>query len=147
LVNRAMAEFHGWKARLMERAAVEADPKSGKTSARAKWEKLKATIDHYESGAEAWELTVASVQGGKGPNLGRLMRAMIALGKFEVREGETDGGVDRFNARLTGLAEKNGIERDLVVRRLWDSRDISVKVAELRAHDRASQAANADALL
>ncbi len=141
LLNRSMAEFHGWKARLMERAAVDASTTTGKTDPAAKYATLAKTIAHYESGTEAWELGAGAAK-DKEPTLGLLMRAMVALGKLADA-----GDVDAFNRKLDENAAKLGVDRDHVVKQLKANALIKAKIDELRAQDRAKTLANADEIL
>lgn len=56
--NRTYAEFHGWKQRFVDTAALPADPKTGKAApADEKYEAVMAIKEHYESGTESWTRT------------------------------------------------------------------------------------------
>ncbi len=56
--NRTYAEFHGWKQRLVDTAALPADPKTGKAApADEKFEAILAVVEHYEGGSDQWTRT------------------------------------------------------------------------------------------
>ncbi len=63
--NRAHAELHGWKQRIVDAAAIEASDKDGNfipTEIRdaMKFKAMQDVIAHYESGTDQWNLRAAS---------------------------------------------------------------------------------------
>lgn len=65
--NKAHAEFHGWKQRLSDAAAISRDPETGKPASPAdKLAAIRALVEHYESGSAEWSRIG---QGGGGKSL------------------------------------------------------------------------------
>lgn len=63
--NRIHAEFHGWKQRLADAAAMSRDDETGKPASPAdKLAAIQALIEHYESGSAEWS-RVGGGGGGK----------------------------------------------------------------------------------
>lgn len=53
--NLAYAAFHGFKQRLVDAAALPADPKTGKPAPTdEKFEAILALVEHYEGGSDQW---------------------------------------------------------------------------------------------
>lgn len=53
--NRDYAEFHGWKQRGVDTAAISRDPKTGQAASPAdKRDAIAKLVDHYMSGSEKW---------------------------------------------------------------------------------------------
>lgn len=75
--NRAYAALHGFKQRLADAAALGRDGETGASaSPEEKAANIQALIDHYESGAEGWNITRT---GGGGKSSGLLVRALMEL--------------------------------------------------------------------
>ena len=140
LLNRKHAEFHGWKQRLSDKAAVSADTNTGKTDAQVKYDGIKRLVEFYELGGDEWAMKSAA--GGKVaanvPDVGLLIRAMIGLGKA------TD--LDHANGRIDGLAAKRGVDRTAAIALLWAAGDIAIEVNRLKLEAR-TFAMNSDDLL
>lgn len=57
---RAHAEIHGWIQRISDAAAIGRDEETGKPATpEAKLARMKARVDHYESGAAEWRISGA----------------------------------------------------------------------------------------
>jgi hypothetical protein len=73
--NREYAEFHGWKQRLVDTAAMSKDTKTGLPATPAeKVEAIRAIVAHYESGTDKW----SRVSEG-GPKGGYLFEALCKV--------------------------------------------------------------------
>lgn len=140
LLNRKHAEFHGWKQRLSDKAAVSADTNTGKTDAQVKYDGIKRLVEFYELGGDEWAMKSAA--GGKvaanAPDVGLLIRAMIGLGKA------TD--IDHASGRIDRLAAKRGVDRTAAIALLWAAGDIAIEVNRLKLEAR-TFAMNSDDLL
>jgi hypothetical protein len=60
---RDRAEQHGWTQRIVDAAAISADPKTGKVDPLAKYEAMEKVIKHYESGSADWRLATSAGAG------------------------------------------------------------------------------------
>ena len=78
--NRAYAEYHGWKQRLVDSMAVSADETPGRTSEEEKFANLAALIEFYESGSPDWSVRKATTFGG-GSDRKLLLQALTRMGK------------------------------------------------------------------
>lgn len=73
--NRTYAEFHGWKARIVDTAAMSRDTKTGASATPArKAVAIQALVAHYESGSDKW----SRVSEG-GPTGGFLFEALCKV--------------------------------------------------------------------
>jgi len=127
LLNRATAQDYGFVVRLTRAAALDRDPATGlSASPQAKWARVVALVDHYETGTDSWDQARTPVE--TGPNLGLLFRAMVGLGYAK--------DVDRANGLIDKLGVKQNLDRDATIALLWADKAITVKVAELKAIDR-----------
>lgn len=142
LANRRYAEFHGWKQRLTDAAAVSADTTTGKTSPEEKWANIKALVDFYETGAETWARARATADGAgakrESAAIHLVIPAMIELGKAR--------DVDHANGLVGALAAKKEIDRDAALKLLLATADVGKKVAEMKLAQK-TFAASADELL
>ena len=141
LANRRYAEFHGWKQRLTDAAAVSADTTTGRTDAGAKHANIAALVEYYETGADAWARVRAAGEPGKARESAAIhlvIPAMIELGKAR--------DVDHANTLVGGLAGKKGITRDEALKLLLATADVGKKVAEMKLAQK-TFAASADDLL
>lgn len=141
LANRRMAEFVGWKNRLIDAAAVSADTETGKTSPADKHANILALVEYYETGADAWARKRA--EGGEGAKresaaIHLVIPAMIALGKA--------ADVDAANGLVDRLAAKKEVKRDDALKLLLGTSDVGKKVAELKAAQKTYKE-DADSLL
>lgn len=141
LANRRMAEFVGWKNRLVDAAAVSADTTTGKTSDADKHANIKRLIDYYETGAETW----AKPREGGAPGATResaaihlVIPAMIELGKA--------ADLDAANKLIDALAAKREIKREEALKLLLNTKDVGKRVAEMKAAQK-TFAVDADSLL
>ena len=139
--NRRYAEFHGWKQRFVDAAAVSADTDTGKTDPAAKYANIKALIEYYES-PEAVTWAKPRAEGGGAPRvasvLGSVIPALIAMGKAR--------DVDHGNKMVDALAAKMGKGRDDALKALAGTKDVAQKIAEMRLAQKAF-AVQADDLL
>lgn len=75
VANRAYAEFHGWKQRHVDAAALSHDTTTGKAATpQEKYDAIKALRDHYESGVAEW-----SVAGGEGTGRSLIIEAIAKV--------------------------------------------------------------------
>lgn len=142
LENRRYAEFHGWKQRLTDAAAVSADTTTGRTDAAEKHANIAALVEYYETGAAEWARKRAAAEGGGKPResaaIHLVIPAMIELGKAR--------DVEHANTLVDGLAGKKGIDRDAALKMLLETADIGKRVAEMKLAQK-KFAASADELL
>lgn len=139
--NRAYAEFHGWKQRLTDAAAVSADTETGKTSPAEKHAAILALVEYYETGADTWARKREAGAGGaarESAAIHLVIPAMIELGKAK--------DLDHANKLVDGLAAKKGIKRDEALKLLLATSDVGKKVAEMKAAQK-KYVADADSLL
>lgn len=141
LTNRRMAEFVGWKNRLIDAAAVSADTETGKTSPADKHANILALVEYYETGADAWARKRAEGAPGatrESAAIHLVIPAMLALGKAR--------DLDHANGLVDALAKKKEIKRDEALKLLLATSDIGKKVAELKAAQKTYKE-DADSLL
>jgi hypothetical protein len=136
LVNREYAQFFGWANRFMNKAATSANPETGRTDAEEKYTAVKALVEFYHQGGDAWDMKATGAR-ATGPDIGLLVRALVAMGKA--------ADVDAANVLFEKLATKREITREEAIKLLWDAKDVKIKVAELRAATNSK--INADDLL
>ena len=138
LLNRDYAQFFGWANRFMNKAAVSADPNTGRVNLASKHTAIAELVDFYEAGGDEWTMGGKPVV--KGPDAGMLVRAMVRLGKAR--------DVDHANEVIAGFERSKGKTREEIVGILWKDARVVEAVKSLRAEDRlASMNADADALL
>lgn len=98
--NRDYAEFHGWKQRFVDAAAISRDPKTGESASPSdKLEAIMALVEHYESGTEKWSRVSEA-----GPKGGLLFDALCVMyghmkAPSEIRAW-LDGLTDKEQAAL-----------------------------------------------
>lgn len=113
---------HGIEARVGDKGAVEIkDFPDAKVRAAEARRRMAALTEHLHSGTDDWEMRVVR---SSGPDIGLLIRALIALGLC--------ADVDSANALFQAIAGKREIERDAAVKLLWEAEDVAKKVRELR---------------
>lgn len=140
--NRARAMMYGWKQRINDGAALDADA-SGKVDPKAKFAEQQRLIEHYESGAEEWALKERAPSGPAS----MVTQALVALGKYQ---GVDVSDTDKANAFVKRVADTPAFKLDgqMGKARTWleaNSKQIREKIAELRAA--AQPAIDADAEL
>ena len=64
--NRTHAEFHGWKQRIGDGAALECGPDGKPASAAVKLDRMGRIIDWYETGTDQWRMDTT---GGGGQSI------------------------------------------------------------------------------
>lgn len=107
--NRVYAELHGWKQRLSDATALSRDPKTGRSATpEEKFAALVARVNHYESGAESWDMPRT---GGGG---GRSESSYILQAAANVQ----DVDLKTMSERVATNAEKRGVTVDAYLRQL-----------------------------
>ena len=105
--TRAKAAQHGFEQRIGDSAALEIDKIPAKAErVQAKKDAMQRLIDHYESGADEWNIRVAArVAGPRGPDAGLILRGMmrgldvdLEGAEWWVRELMNARGVERTAA-------------------------------------------------
>jgi len=139
LINRRRAEFHGWKQRLGDAAAIEADSATGRTDPGEKVRRIQALVDFYQSGSEDW-----SRKAGGGARAetrtDMVLQAMVNLGKA------TD--IEHARRRINAAANKHGSSFEDMAKALAKTADLSAEIARIKAANEAARnPLNADALL
>lgn len=124
LANRKAAEFYGWKQRLADTGAVDADPETGKTDPAEKHRRILKLVEFYEAGGEAWTMKAAPV----GFDSGLVIEAMIrALGKT----------LEEVEKLVAAGAAKRDVDREAMLK-IWATTD---KVAPVIVQIKAERAA------
>ena len=83
--NRAYAELHGWKQRIVDGAAISRDDVTGKpASPTDKLAAMQSLAEHYMSGAEGWS-RAGTGGGGKSITLEAIARVSFK-GDYEAAE-------------------------------------------------------------
>lgn len=132
--NRVRAELHGWKQRISDKAALSRDPKTGKSATpEQKFAAVKAIIDHYEAGGDAWEMARVGGVGGRS-EASYIMEALANIQGLSV---------DDMSERVAQRAEKNGITVDAFLKRVATQSAVATEIARIKHGD----ADNGDALL
>lgn len=110
--NRAYAEFHGWKARCIDTAAMNRDTDTGLPASPAeKLDAIKRLVAHYESGTADWKMVSAGKLRG-----GLLYEALCRLHDGS-REGFTARTADEIRAYIDNLSdrEESAVREDVDV--------------------------------
>lgn len=142
--NRARAMMHGFKQRIIDAAALDADKATGKTDPQAKYDEMKRVIDHLESGAEEWNL---KPQASTSTAASYVTKALIALGTYQDHDVSDAEKANAFVQKVSKI-EKLGLKGEMGKARDWlekSSKTIRDKIAELRAAE--TPAVDADAAL
>lgn len=139
LLNRRRAEFHGWKQRLGDAAAVEADTATGRTDPAEKVRRIAALVEFYQAGGDDW-----SRKAGGGARaetrVDLVLQAMVNLGKARDTE--------HARARVEAAARKAESTFEDMVKALAKTADLSAEIARIKAANEAARnPLNADALL
>lgn len=148
--NRARAMLHGFKQRIGDKAALEADPATGKTSPAEKLAKQLQIIEHLESGSTDWNMKA----GGGGGNVSYVTRALVRLGVYSGTDVSDPTKALAFIKSLAdsphpkivalGFKGQTGKVRDWLER----STKIAEAIEAIKAEERASApAVDPDALL
>ena len=102
--TRLAFTWNGVKQRLADRAAMSKDTTTGlPATPQAKFDRIKAYNDHVMAGG-GYELRTTVVRVPKGPDVGKIIMAMIRAGLVP--------DVDSANGKLSTLATKRGITRE-----------------------------------
>lgn len=130
--NRENAEFHGWKQRFVDAAAIEVTDKAGdvipkETRNAMKFEAMRAIRDHYESGAESWTLRTAG--GGVSTAItleaiARVQRISVDAARSKIEKYATlkfEGDTRKALAHLRGDAKVAQAILDIQRERIADS--------------------------
>ena len=130
LLNRRRAEFHGWKQRLGDAAAVEADTATGRTDPAEKVRRITALVEFYQAGGGSRAETRVDL----------VLQAMVNLGKARDTE--------HARARVEAAARKAESTFEDMVKALAKTADLSAEIARIKAANEAARnPLNADALL
>ena len=143
-INRARAMVFGFKQRINDAAALDADA-SGKVDPKAKFAEMERMIAHYEAGGDDWTL---KPQADKGAG-SMVTQALVALGTYQGRDVSD---TEKANAFVKAVAEapklKAQLKGEMAKARGWleaNSKQIREKIAELKAAQ--APAVDADAEL
>lgn len=131
-VNRARAMVFGFKQRINDAAALDADA-SGKVDPKAKYAEMERMIAHYETGTDDWAL-----KAGAGAGVASMVtQALVALGTYQGRDVSD---TEKANAFVKAVAEapklKAQLKGEMAKARKWledNSKIIREKIAELKA--------------
>lgn len=120
---RVRAIRHGLGQRVADRAAKNRDTADGKPASPAtKLAAMAALVDHYNSGADDWNLAGA---GGSGPGLDGVLLAAIA----EV----TGKGLEAIRALVAAGSEKHGVTQRAYLAKLATGKAVAPIVDRMRA--------------
>jgi uncharacterized FAD-dependent dehydrogenase len=142
-VNRHRAIAHGFKQRIIDAGALDADA-NGKVSPSDKYEQMKRVVEHLESGSTDWNLK--PTVGTTGP-ASYVTKALVALGTYQGTDVSTTELANAFVQRVSKI-EKLNLKGEMGKARDWlekSSKQIRDKIAELRAAE--TPAVDADAEL
>lgn len=140
--NRARAMMHGFKQRINDSAAVDADKATGKTDPNEKFGEMQRMIAHLESGTEDWNMKPSAGVGAAS----YVTKALVAIGTYQ---GVDVSDTEKANAfvKKVSLIEKLGLKGEMAKARTWleaGSKVIQAKIAEIRAAEAAALAAAAN---
>lgn len=114
---------HGIEARIGDKGAVEAkDFPDRKERAAEACARMAALVEHVHSGTDTWDMK--SGARASGPDVALLVRALTELGHVKDLDGA--------NALFQAIAARDNIERDAVVKSLWDAKDVQTLVKGYR---------------
>lgn len=101
--NRTHAEFHGWKQRIVDGAAISRDTTTGQPATpKEKYDAMAELIAHYESGSAEWSRAGG---GGGGKSITIEAIARVQNLSYEAAEAEVDAmAVKRNEERKKTLA-------------------------------------------
>lgn len=121
---RARAELHGWKQRISDKAALSRDPKTGKSATpEQKFAAVKAIIDHYESGADKWEMERAGGGGGGRSDSSYILQALANVQDVDLKT---------MSERVAANAEKRELTVDAYLKRVATSPAVAEEVARIK---------------
>lgn len=129
--NRARAMMYGWKQRINDAAALDADKATGKVDPKAKFAEQQRLIEHLESGAEDWNLK-ARADSGPASMVTQALVHMKAYQKVDVSTPEL------ANAFVKQVAETPALKLggEMGKARKWleaNSKAVRAAIEELRA--------------
>lgn len=131
---RARAELHGWKQRISDKAALSRDPKTGKSATpEQKFAAVKAIIDHYESGADKWEMERVGGGGGGRSDASYILQALATIQGLDQKT---------IAERVASLSEKNGITVEQFLKRVATRADVATEVARIKHGDTDAEVAD-----
>lgn len=135
--NRIYAALHGFKQRLVDGAAVSRDDdgriKSDAEMDAEKYERMARLYEHYNSGAEAWELVARSGGGGDG---GLVKSAIMRVKGWDE---------ETFTRLTAAFAEKNYAgDVKAAVKFLGTSGKVLEMIAQIKAERAGETAIDAD---
>lgn len=129
---RDHAEVHGWFQRIPDAAALSKDVDTGMPAGRQiKYDKMRAVIAHYESGADQWNLRVAAPV-ERPLDVGLVILAMMRAYPERIAT------VDNANARIDKMASARSIDRMSAARVWLETREVSAAYAAILAERLAS---------
>lgn len=128
--NRDYAEYHGWKQRLSDAAALGRNPETGQSASPAdKLAAIQALATHYMSGSADW--SPARAEGGN--EGGITLRALARVQGVEV---------ETMRARVAEQAEKRGITPKAYLARVAGAEAVIRAIAAIRAESGDAKAAD-----
>lgn len=117
---RRYAEFHGWKQRLSDTAALSRNGQTGKSATDSeRMGEIRRLAAYYESGADSWSMRASGEPREVG---GLVLRAVAAIQGVSV---------DEMRERLTAKAEKLETTERKLLNQLAKSPAVAAKMAEL----------------
>lgn len=139
--NRARAMVFGFKQRIIDAAALDADATTGKVDPKAKFAEQQRMIEHLESGSEEWSL---KPQAGAGTGqVSYVTKALVQIGQFSGASAGLPGKVDVSTAELANAFVKRvaefpprGLKGEMGKARSWleaNSKQIREAIAAIRA--------------
>ena len=132
---RAYAEFHGWKQRLSDTAALSRNNETGRSATDSeRMREIRRLAAYYESGADNWSVRASGEARETG---GLVLRAVAAIQGVSVEE---------MRERLTAKAEKLETTERKLLNQLAKSPAVMAKMEELAPVSEEEQL-NADQLL
>lgn len=120
--NRAYAEFHGWKQRLSDTAALSRNGQTGKSATDSeRLTEIRRLAGFYESGVDQWTARAS----GEPRELGGLVLRAVAL-----IQGVS---VEDMRIRLKAKTEKLGTTERKLLNQLKTSPAVQAKMLEMSA--------------
>lgn len=121
---RARAELHGWKQRISDKAALSRDPKTGKSATpEQKFAAVRAIIEHYESGADKWEMERVGGNGGGRSDSSYILQALANVQGVDAKT---------MAERVAANAEKRELTVDAYLKRVATQPAVATEVARIK---------------